>query len=178
MRPVTNRILGGLAALALAFPVLATTENPSAPPSLEQAVRHELRMLPYFSVFDNLEFKVSGNDVTLSGQVVEPWTKSDAVSAVKHIAGVGTVTDKIELLPPSPLDNQIRWRELRAIYRYADMYRYGMGAQPSIRIIVKNGHVTLDGVVDSQADKNIAGIRANGVPGVFSVTNNLVVAKS
>ncbi len=178
MKTLTNRILGGLAAILLAVPAVMTATVPSAPPTLEQKVRHELLMLPYYSVFDNLGFQVSGNNVTLVGQVIEPWTKSDAMNAVKRIPGVGVVTDKIEVLPPSPIDAQIRRQELRAIYRYADLYRYGMGTEPAIRIIVKNSHVTLDGVVDSAADRTMAGIRANSVPLVFSVTNNLVVAKS
>jgi hyperosmotically inducible protein len=178
MKTLTNKILCGLAVLALAVPVFADATAPSAAPPLEQKVRHELLMLPYFGVFDNLQFQVSGTNVTLFGQVIEPWTRSDAANVVKRIPGIGTVTNNIEVLPPSRMDNQIRFREAQAIYRYSDLYRYGQGSQPSIRIIVKNGHVTLDGVVDTEADRNIAGIRANGVPNVFSVTNNLVVNKS
>jgi len=178
MKTLTNGILGGLAAILLTVPAVMTATVSSTPPTLEQQVRHQLLMLPYYSVFDNLGFHISGNDVTLVGQVIEPWTKSDAFNAVKGIPGVGTVTNKIELLPPSPIDARIRRQELRAIYSYSDLYRYGMGTQPAIRIIVKNSHVTLDGVVDSAADRTMAGIRANSVPLVFSVTNNLVVAKS
>ena len=160
-----------LAAPAL---VLAST-NSGNPPSLEQKVRHELLMLPYYNVFDDLSFQVNGNDVTLSGEVTRPVLKSDAESAVRGIPGVRHVTNDIEVLPLSPFDGRIRLAVLRAVYREPSLSRYGWGSQPSIRIIVKNGHVTLDGVVTNQTDRNLAGIYANGVPGVFSVTNNLRV---
>ncbi|HME34739.1 MAG TPA: BON domain-containing protein [Candidatus Sulfotelmatobacter sp.] len=140
-------------------------------------VRHELLMLPYFGVFDNIAYKVDGYNVTLMGQVVRPVTKSDAENAVKHIEGVEKVDNQIEVLPPSPMDDGIRRREFRAIYGYPALERYALGVQKPIRIIVKGGHVTLEGVVDSEGDKNIAGIRANGVSNVFSVTNNLQVVK-
>ena len=178
MKPLKNGIRWGLAVLLLAAPALVEASTPSNPPSLEQRVHHELVMLPYYNVFDNLAFTVSGDSVTLSGQVTDPVLKSDAGNAVKHIAGVKTVTNNIEVLPVSPMDWQIRRAELRAIYRFAVLGRYAMGSTPSIHIIVKNGHVTLDGVVDNEMDRNLAGIRANGVPNVFSVTNHLVVGKS
>jgi hyperosmotically inducible periplasmic protein len=140
---------------------------------------HELLMLPYYSVFDNLEFQVAnGNTVILSGQVTRPVLKSDAENAVKKIEGVEKVVNNIEVLPPSPMDDRIRHAEYRAIYGYDGLSRYSWGTVPSIHIIVKNGHVTLVGAVDSEADKNMAGIRANTVPGVFSVTNNLRVIPS
>ena len=134
-------------------------------------------MLPYFGVFDNIAFKVDGYNVTLLGQVVRPVTKSDAESAVKHIEGVEKVDDQIEVLPPSGLDDGLRRKLFQAIYGYPALERYALGVQKPIRIIVKNGHITLEGVVDSAGDKNIAGIQANGVPGAFSVTNNLQVVK-
>ncbi len=140
-------------------------------------VRHELLMLPYFGVFDYIAYKVDGFNVTLLGSVVRPVSKSDAENAVKHIEGVEHVDDQIEVLPPSGMDDGIRRRTFRAIYGYPALERYALGVQKPIRIIVKGGHVTLEGVVDSEGDKNIAGIRANGVPNVFSVTNNLLVAK-
>jgi hyperosmotically inducible periplasmic protein len=145
---------------------------------LSNQVRHNLVMLPWLSVFDNLQYQVAGNTVVLSGQVVRPVLKDDAANAVKHIEGVETVENKIEVLPLSPFDNQIRRQELRAIYGFPTLQRYGMGTMPSIHIIVKNGHVTLEGVVSDQSDKNVAGIQANGVLNVFSVTNNLRVEKS
>jgi len=140
-------------------------------------VGHRLRMLPYVGPFDYMAYKVDGFTVTLFGQVVNPVNKSDAEYAVKHIEGVEKVDDQIEVLPPSPMDRGIRRSVYRAIYRYPALERYALGVQKPIRIIVKGGHVTLEGVVDSEGDKNLAGIRANGVPNVFSVTNNLQVSK-
>lgn len=138
-------------------------------------VRHELLMLPYFGVFDNIAFKVDGYNVTLLGQVVRPSLKSDAENVVKHIEGVEKVDNQIEVLPPSPMDDRLRLALYRAIYGYPSLERYALGVQKPIRIIVKNGHVTLEGVVDSEADKNLVGLRAQSVPGIFSVTNNLQV---
>src|ERR1700722_6995588 len=140
-------------------------------------VRHELLMLPYFTVFDNIAYKVDGFTVTLLGQVVRPVTKSGAQEPGKHLRGVDHVDDQIEVLPPSPMDDRLRQRLFRSIYGYPALQRYALGVQKPIRIIVKNGHVTLEGVVDSQGDKNLAGIRANGVSGIFSVDNNLQVSK-
>ncbi|HUL15712.1 MAG TPA: BON domain-containing protein [Terriglobales bacterium] len=144
---------------------------------LIREVRHQLLLLPYYSVFDNLQYKVEGDKVTLYGQVVRPTLKSDAEAAVKTIEGVASVDNQIEVLPLSPNDDRIRRAVYRSIYFYAALSRYGMEAVPSIHIIVRNGNVTLEGVVDSEADKNLAALRANGVPNVFSVKNNLVVAK-
>jgi len=144
--------------------------------AMERRVRHALLMLPYYNVFDNLEFQVDGGHVTLSGQVTWPVLKSDAAHAVKRIEGVQSVTNNIEVLPLSRFDSQIRRATYRAVFGSAGLYRYAMGANPSIHIIVDNGHVTLVGVVGTQMDKNVAGIRANSVPGVFSVTNDLMVA--
>jgi hyperosmotically inducible protein len=166
-------------ALALAAtPMFAGSNNPPVQ-DLASRVRHELVMIPYFNVFDDLNYSVDSSTgvVTLSGAVTQPVVKSDAVGSVKRLAGVTQVVDNIRVLPLSTFDNRIRIAEYRAIYGFAGMYRYGMGTQPSIHIIVDNGHVTLIGVVDNEADKNIANIRANGVPGVFSVTNNLRVAE-
>jgi hyperosmotically inducible protein len=134
-------------------------------------------MLPYFGVFDNIAYKVDGTTVTLLGQVVRPSLKSDAENVVKRIEGVDRVDNQIEVLPPSPMDDRIRVRLFRAIYQYPSLQKYELGVQKPIRIIVKNGHVTLEGVVDNDGDKNLAGIRANGVSGTFSVTNNLQVVK-
>ncbi len=144
---------------------------------ITKEVRHEILMLPYFDVFDNIAYKVDGYNVTLLGQVTRPSLKSDAERVVKSIEGVEKVDNQIEVLPPSPGDDRIRLRLYRAIYDYAPLQKYALGVIKPIRIIVKGGRVTLEGVVDSEADKNIAGIRANGVSGTFSVTNNLTVAK-
>jgi hyperosmotically inducible protein len=145
---------------------------------ITREVRHELLMLPYFGVFDNIAYKVDGYNVTLMGQVVRPTLKSDAENVVKHIEGVEKVDNQIEVLPVSPMDDRLRQRLFRAIYGYAPLEKYALGVQKPIRIIVKNGRVTLEGVVDSEADKNMANIRANGVSGAFSVTNNLRVVSN
>jgi len=144
---------------------------------IQKEVRHELVMLPYLTVFDNLGYKVDGYNVTVVGQVTKPSLKSDAEAAVKRIEGVEKVDNQIEVLPLSPMDDRIRQNLYRAIYGYPPLQRYAMPVLKPIRLMVKNGHVTLEGVVDSEADKNIVGVRANGVSGVFSVKNNLVVAK-
>jgi len=143
---------------------------------LSQEVRHQLVMLPWYSVFDNLAYKVEGDKVTLYGQVTRPTLKSDAEAAVKSIEGVSSVANNIEVLPLSPMDDEIRRAVYRAIYGDPGLSRYSVQAVPSIHIIVKNGNVTLEGVVDNETDKNLAGLRANGVPNVFSVKNNLAVA--
>jgi hyperosmotically inducible protein len=145
---------------------------------IQKEVRHELLMLPWFGVFDNIAYKVEGYNVSLYGQVVRPSLKSDAENVVKHIEGVEHVDNKIEVLPPSPMDDRLRIQLFHAIYGYEPLQKYALGVQKPIRIIVKNGHVTLEGVVDNEADKNAAGIRANGVPGIFSVANNLQVVPS
>ena len=141
-------------------------------------VRHELIMLPLVNVFDNLQFKVDGYNVTLLGSVTRPSIKQDAERAVKGIEGVETVKNEIDVLPPSPQDNRLRTQLFQAIYGFPALRRYDLPVIKPIRIIVKNGRVTLEGVVDSEADKNMVGIRANTVPGIFSVTNNLQVASS
>ena len=145
---------------------------------ITKEVRHELLMLPYLGVFDNLAYKVDGYNVTLVGQVTRPTLKSDAENVVKRIEGVEHVDNQIEVLPPSPMDDRLRRQLYRAIYGYPALQKYALGVQQPIRIIVKSGKVTLEGVVDNEGDKNIANIRANGVPGVFSVTNNLQVVKN
>lgn len=138
-------------------------------------VRHELLMLPYFGVFDYLTYRVDGGTVTLMGSVVRPALKSDAENAVKHIEGVDRVQNQIEVLPPSSMDGGLRMRLFREIYGFPSLEKYALGVQKPIRIIVKSGRVTLEGVVDNETDKNVAGVRANSVPGIFEVTNNLQV---
>lgn len=166
-------LIGGIPALA---------QRPSEPSDravqrIQKEVRHELLMLPYLDVFDNLAYKVEGYNVTLIGQVTRPTTKSDAENAVKQIEGVEKVDNQIEVLPPSPMDDRLRLRLYRAIYGYAPLQKYALGVNKPIRIIVKGGNVTIEGVVDNEADKNVAEIRAKGVSGIFSVKNNLLVAK-
>ena len=145
---------------------------------LSNQVRHQLVMLPWYSVFDNLAFRIDKDKVTLLGQVTRPVLKSDAEAAVKGIEGVASVKNEIEVLPLSAMDDQLRRAEYRAIYSGPGLQRYGLGTIPAIHIIVKNGNVTLEGVVDSEMDRNLANLRANQVPNVFSVKNNLVVARS
>ena len=144
---------------------------------LKNEVRHQLVLLPYYSIFDNLEYSIDGATVTLQGQVVHAALKDDAESAVKKIEGVEKVVNNIGILPPSPDDDQIRRAEYRAIYGFGPLEKYALSSVASIHIIVKGGHVTLEGVVDNQTDKDAANVHANGVANVFSVTNNLKVLK-
>ena len=156
----------------------ALGQETKANQNIVREVRHQLLLLPYYTVFDNLAFKVDGDHVTLEGQVTNPTLKHDAEAVVKSIEGVSGVTNNIEVLPPSPMDDQLRRALYRAIYGDPSLSKYGWSAMPSIHIIVKNGHVSLEGVVDSEADKNLAGLRANSVPNVFEVKNNLQVRSS
>lgn len=161
-------LIVALAALAAAQP---------SPEKIIKEVRHELVMLPYYGVFDNLAYRVDGSKVTLFGQVTKPTLKSDAENSVKRIEGVTVVQNEIEVLPLSSNDDRIRRAAYRQIFSKAPLQRYQMGAVPPIHIIVKNGNITLIGVVDNEGDKTIAGIAANGVSGAFGVTNELVVQK-
>jgi hyperosmotically inducible periplasmic protein len=148
---------------------------PKQPKSIEREVRHELITLPYYGLFDNLAYRVDGGTVTLFGQVSRPTLKSDAEARVKEIEGVERVVNEIEVLPLSPNDDRIRRAVYNAIFSKDPLQRYALGAVPPIHIIVKNGNVVLEGVVSNEGDKNIAGIAANGVSGVFSVTNHLTI---
>ena len=146
---------------------------------IAQEVRHQLVMLPYYTIYDDLAFKVEGGTITLLGAVTRPTLKSDAENVSKRVEGVTQVNNQIEVLPLSPMDWQVRHAMARAIYGDPSIGdRYGDQALPPIHIIVKNGHVTLEGLVASQGDKNLINVRANGVPNVFSVDNNLIVAKN
>lgn len=149
--------------------------EPKTEKQLVREVRHQLVMLPYYTVFDNLTYTVEGDKVILGGQVVRPTLKSDAAGVVKTIEGVGSVVNNIEVLPLSPMDDQLRRAVYRAIYGDTSLSRYSYSAVPSIHIIVKNGNVTLEGIVDNDSDKNLANLRASQVPNVFSVKNNLTV---
>jgi hyperosmotically inducible protein len=154
----------------------AFVRGPQGESRLIQQVRHELVMLPYYTIFDDLAFRVDGGTVTLLGEVTNPVLKSDAGNVVKHIEGVTQVKNEIQVLPLSPMDNQIRRAEFRAVYGDPEIGdRYGHMALPAIHIIVNNGHVKLEGVVNNQGDKNLIGIRANSVPNVFGVENDLQV---
>ena len=152
--------------------------GPSDEGRIAQEVRHQLVMLPYYSIFDDLGFKVQDGTVTLVGAVTRPTLKSDSENVVKRIEGVQQVKNEIKVLPLSNFDWDIRRATARAIYGDPQIgTRYGNQALPSIHIIVENGKVTLDGVVANEFDKNLIGMRANSVPNVFQVVNNLRVVK-
>jgi len=170
----------GMLVLGMANGVWAQTNRPPSERGqarLQKEVRHELVMLPFYGVFDNFEYKVEGSTVTLLGQVTKPNLKSDAERAVKQVEGVERLVNQIEVLPLSPNDDRIRVAVYRAIYGTTGLDRYGLQAVPPIHIIVKNGNVTLEGAVGTEMDKTLAGLKANGVSGVFSVKNNLHVDK-
>ena len=166
--------LCGLLAAGLAIPAAAVGPELTR---TEAQVRKEIVTLPYYSLFDNLSFKVDGSKVTLMGKVVRPTLKTSVERVVKNIEGITEVDNQIEVLPLSPNDDRIRVDVYRAIYYNPMFTRYAIQAVPPIHIIVDNGDVALEGVVNSESEKNVAGIRANGVPGVFSVTNNLRVER-
>jgi hyperosmotically inducible periplasmic protein len=142
---------------------------------ITREVRHELVTLPYYGVFDNMAYRVDNGVVTLFGEVTRPTLKSDAERAVKGIEGVSQVVNNIEVLPVSTMDDQIRLAVYRAIYGSSSLERYALQAVPPIHIIVKNGNVTLEGVVATKGDAEAAAIRAKTVPGVFSVDSHLRV---
>lgn len=142
---------------------------------LSSQVRHELNMIPQFTVFDNLAYRVDGGTVTLVGQVRDAIVKDSAEARVKHLEGVERVDNQIEILPASFNDDRIRRQVARAVFNDPRLFNYAIQPTPPIHIIVKNGHVDLEGVVRTQAEKDDAFIRANGVSGVFSVQNNLQV---
>jgi hyperosmotically inducible periplasmic protein len=168
-----------LAVAALSAASFAYASGPApVQKTLEEKVRHELNMLPYYGVFDDISFRVDGDKVTLLGQVWQPVLKLNTESAIKSIEGVKQVDDQIEVLPLSNFDDQIRFQTLRAIYGYPALSRYVLNTHPSIHIIVKNGNVTLTGVVANKMDSEMAYMRANGIHGAFSVKNELRVENS
>ena len=175
-----SRLLLTVVSLVSLLSLTPNAQNVPSPKSVDRItreVRHELLMLPYFGVFDYIAYKVDDGTVTLLGQVVRPSLKSDAENVVKRIEGVSRVENQIEVLPPSSQDDRLRIALFHAIYGYPALQRYELGVLKPIRIVVKGGRVTLEGVVDSEADKNMVNVRANSVPGIFSVTNNLQVVK-
>jgi len=174
---IRNLILTAILAAAIANSQ-TTPVSERAQARIAKEARHEILMLPYFDVFDNIDLRVDGYNVTLMGQVTRPTLKSDAENAIKDIEGVENVTNQIEVLPVSQNDDRLRVALYRSIYGFTSLQRYPLPVIKPIRIIVKNGNITLEGIVDSEADKNVVNIRANGVFGVFSVTNNLLVEQS
>jgi hyperosmotically inducible periplasmic protein len=145
------------------------------PPSLSQEIHHQILKLPFYSVFDSIAFTLDGSKVTLTGNVLRTTLKEHAEAAIKGIEGVNVVIDRIEVLPVSPADDGLRRAVYRALYEDSTLARYGIPAIPAIHILVKNGAVTLEGSVNSEADKNLAGLRAGAAPNILSVKNNLVV---
>ena len=168
-------VLVGLLAFSVALFASARPVVQSQAPTndLENAVVNALLSLPHYGVFDNLFFETSGRDVTLLGQAVLEITKAEAAKRVARIKGVGTVVNKIEVLPPSPSDDALRMALYRRIFGAADLYRYSLGADPTIHIIVKGGHVTLVGMVSTAQDRQRAEMVAKSLPGIFSFTNSL-----
>jgi len=169
---VLKRFFPVLILLAVMSPLVQAQVNPH----LIREVRHELVTLPYYGVFDWLQFEVQGDTVILHGQVVRPTTKSDAEARVKDVDGVARVANQIEVLPLSPSDDRLRRALYWQIYgQNSPLFRYATQAVPSIHLIVNHGHATLKGVVANKGDANLAYIRARGVPGLFSVKSELTV---
>jgi hyperosmotically inducible protein len=166
-------IMGSTVSFAADPAVVETKRNTY----LEREVRHELLMLPYYNVFDNLAFQVNGGTVILTGEVTRPTLKDDAERVVKRIEGVERVDNEIRVLPLSTFDDRIRIATFRAIYGTPALNRYAYQAIPPIHIIVENGNITLEGVVANEGDRNLAYMKASQVPGSFSVTNHLRVEK-
>jgi osmotically-inducible protein OsmY len=165
----------GTAGMAFASSSDQIAANTRLEQRLSNSVRHQLVMIPQFSVFDNLAYRVDGGTVTLTGQVRNPIIKSEAEQSIKHLEGVEHVNNQIEILPASFNDDRIRRQVARAVFNDPRLTSYAIQPVPPIHIIVKNGHVNLEGIVRTETDKNDAFIRANGVSGVFSVQNNLQV---
>ena len=177
-RQIRKMVMTVTVAGAMLLPAATTSENtPKAQERLQKEVRRELITLPFLGIFDNLSYQIEGDTVTLTGQTVRPVLKSDAGNRLRGIEGIAKVVNEMEVLPLSPFDDRLRLLVAQNVYGQSALNRYALGANPSIRIIVKNGNVTLEGVVDREMDKNIAFIQANGVAGVFSVTNNLRVVR-
>jgi hyperosmotically inducible protein len=165
-----------LLAVLGAAPLRASSQS-AAPSGLEAQVRRELVTLPFYSVYDDLNYEVSGDTVMLTGKVTRPTLRSDAEAAVRRVEGVANVVNQVEVLPLSPFDNRLRRAAYLTLFSYnSPLFRYGLGGDPSIHIIVENGHLTLKGTVASEADKQIATMYARGISGLFSVTNELTVS--
>ena len=168
--------IAAIAALAAALSIAPGRASQTTTSPLEEQVRHELVTLPFYSLFDDLNYEVVGDTVTLSGHVTRPTLKSDAAAVVQRVPGVAVVVNNVEVLPVSPADNHIRRAAYRTLFNYnSPLFRYGLGGDPAIHILVENGHVTLKGFVSSEMHKQIATTYMRHLFGVFSVTNDLVV---
>ena len=167
-----------VAAVLVATAVAADkgTKEPLTGAALEKGVRHEILMYPYYTLWDDISFRIDNGNVSLLGAVSQPYKKSDIERIVQRIPGVASVTNDLKVLPLSPQDDRLRLQVARAIYRDPILSRYGMGAVPAIHIIVDNGRVTLTGAVNNTVDKQVAGMRASGAGLSFGpVINNLTV---
>ena len=169
----TRKILAGLIVSLGISATALTAATSSTPRSIENQVRHEILSVPYLNVFDNLYYSVDNGVVTLTGQVTRPIDKDYVENAVRRVEGVTSINNQIEVLPLSPYDDRIRFAALNTLARTTPLSRYFLGVNPSIRIVVKNGDITLDGVVLNALDRQVAFMAANSVPGVFNVINNL-----
>jgi hyperosmotically inducible protein len=159
------------------FLALCATGSAQSSTPLEQAVADALLSLPHYGVFDNLAFQINGTDVVLSGQVLLPLTKEEAGKRVAKIKGIGKIVNSVEVLPLSPSDDAVRMNAYRALFGTSSLYRYSMGANPSIHIIVKGGHITLVGFVSSREDADLALLAIRGVAGSLSQKSLLKVDK-
>ena len=178
MTSLKNKTLAFFAVLMLAIVGLTTDATAQKRTrSLTEQVRKELVTLPFVGLFDTLAYKVEGDTVTLYGQVVRPTSRSSAERRVARLEGVTTVVNNIEVLPLSPYDDRIRYATVNSIANYGSLYRYFQGANPSLRVIVNRGRITLEGLVSNRTDANLAYIAARQVPGAFEVTNNLRVER-
>lgn len=166
-----------LAALAAGLFIGFAPETRAQNSKLDRQIRKEILTLPYYNVFDAIGYELSDGVVTLNGYVVRPTTKKDAGESIADLDGVRRVVNNIVVLPPSPSDDRIRQRVLQTLANRGGMYRYFMGTNPSIRIIVNRGRVSLEGYVDTRGDSNLAYVLTRGVSGTFGVTNNLKVLK-
>jgi len=174
------RIIGNLAVAGSLLAALGAAKTPSnisyTDPQIAAKVAHEIRMYTRYTIWDNVNFRVQNGNVDLTGQVSQPYKKDDLQRIIDRVPGVTSVTNDLQVLPLSSMDDRLRSEIARAIYRDPVLSRYGAGPLPSIHIIVDNGHVTLEGVVSSETDRNIAGLRANGAGLSFGpVVNHLRV---
>ena len=174
-RLLINLILAAALSVGLAA---AASPVPSSNPDSDVAskITHEIRMYSHYSIWDNVSFRVVNGNVDLLGQVSQPYKKSDLQRIIASVPGVTAVSNDLEVLPLSPMDDRLRVQVARAIFRDPVLSGYSMQPVPPIHIIVDNGHVTLEGVVRTEMEKNVAGIRANGAGLSFGpVVNNLRV---
>lgn len=178
MRKITGFLILTIAILGFSYTEASAKNAPSVnSETIERQVGKKIRGLPYYGVFDFIAYEVKGDTVTLSGKVNNAINRKSAASVVRKIDGVSTVINNIKVLPPSSFDSAIRSRTVRSFLRTGNLYRFLQGNDPSVRIIVDGGHITLEGYVRGKGDSRLANIVANGIPGVFSVTNNLIVTK-